>query len=122
MSTTIDQTGRPAGHPGYCSCDGCAAWLTNAGAAPPRRANTWAAPEPKTVSADERTADYARRIHWWVRLFGVVWLATILIGVIGAVSVAVMAASESAAPSDYEACVDRGVSISTCLELYGYDN
>ncbi len=28
------------------------------------------------------TKDYARRIHWWVRLFGVVWTATIVGGVV----------------------------------------
>lgn len=77
MSQTIDQTGRPAGHPGYCSCADCAVWFQRrekriAEAGPPAQQPTpWQAPvAPPPGSA----TDYLRRIHWWVRLAGIIWI------------------------------------------------
>lgn len=26
------------------------------------------------LTPSEQTADYVRRIHWWVRLFGIIWI------------------------------------------------
>lgn len=26
------------------------------------------------LTPDEQATDYLRRIHWWVRLFGIVWI------------------------------------------------
>jgi hypothetical protein len=39
------------------------------------------------------TCDYTRRIHWWVRLFGVVWLTTMALGVLIGAALGILAAS-----------------------------
>ena len=39
--------------------------------------------------------DYARKIHWWVRLFGVVWLASIAFAVAVGVFIGIAAAAQS---------------------------
>jgi hypothetical protein len=63
---------------------------------------TW--PNPQAPIHDERgeqqlamlteTRDYTRRIHWWIRLFGVVWLTTMALGVlIGAVAIGIASKS-----------------------------
>lgn len=44
----------------------------------------------RTLTATE---DYTRRIHWWVRLFGVVWLASIALGVVAFLWFVTVAAS-----------------------------
>lgn len=56
---------------------------------------TW--PNPQAPIHDERedqqlavlaeTRDYTRRIHWWIRLFGVVWLTSVIVGaIVGAIA------------------------------------
>lgn len=85
MEKTTEQTGRPAGHPGYCTCGACTDWrLANglpsnrqpkpAAVAAPRPPTEWARPAAPPPDYQAITADYARRIHWWVRLFGIVWI------------------------------------------------
>ena len=63
-------------------------------------------PNPETPTHDERgdrqlaalieTRDYTRRIHWWIRLFGVVWLTTIGIGVLVGIALGVSLAINAA--------------------------
>jgi hypothetical protein len=67
MTQTIDQ-GRPDGHPGYCACPECFQWY--------QQRNPIASPTSSelVLTPAEQTADYARRIHWWVRLFGIIWI------------------------------------------------
>lgn len=40
---------------------------------------------PLVLTPAEQTADYTRRIHWWIRLFGVAWLASWALGLVFAV-------------------------------------
>lgn len=74
--------------------------------------------------------DYLRRIHWWVRLFGIVWIVipivatamfvAFVMGIIG------MAATDSdsysptstTSASSYSSCMARGYSSVTCRALY----
>jgi hypothetical protein len=63
---------------------------------------------PSPTGADEQaplgvmmaTNDYVRRIHWWVRLFGVVWLASLAFGllVVGAMGIGIARDSEDSTP------------------------
>lgn len=73
MTQTIDQAaGRPNGHPGYCACPECFEWHQQKSAAKTASQMTgWTEP---VLTPAEQTADYARRIHWWVRLFGIIWI------------------------------------------------
>jgi hypothetical protein len=32
---------------------------------------------PKAATTGHQVVDYLGRIHWWVRLFGIVWLASV---------------------------------------------
>jgi hypothetical protein len=47
------------------------------------------------LAVAQQSHDYLRRIHWWVRLFGVVWLAGILLTVLGFLTVAYQAGQEA---------------------------
>lgn len=63
------------------------------------------------------TNSYTRRIHWWIRLFGVVWLTTLIVGLaMGAFMVGV--ATRTTTQTPYERCINRGTSPSTCRGLY----
>lgn len=65
------------------------------------------------------TNSYTRRIHWWIRLFGVVWLTGVILAACAAafwVGVAANAATDTQTP--YERCIARDVSEPTCQELY----
>lgn len=78
----------------------------------------------------EQTADYARRIHWWVRLFGIVWIvipvvATIMavffaVGIVsmGAVNSKFPTTSTSSSSSSYSSCVAQGYGTTTCRAIY----
>ena len=64
--------------------------------------------------------DYARKIHWWVRLFGVVWLASIglavAFGVIVGLAAAVqMSDTTSYSPSYSPSSPVSGMTYSQCL-------
>jgi len=48
--------------------------------------------EDRQLSVALQSQDYLRRIHWWVRLAGVVWLATIAVTVLAFVTVAIVSA------------------------------
>jgi hypothetical protein len=93
---------------------------------------TW--PTPQAPIHDERgdrqlavlteTRDYTRRIHWWIRLFGVVWLTTMAMGVIlGAIAIG--AASRSTNPgigsySSRSACMAAAeTTLAQCNALFG---
>jgi hypothetical protein len=39
------------------------------------------------LAVAQQSQDFLRRIHWWVRLFGVAWLAGILLTVLGFLTV-----------------------------------
>lgn len=82
MTNTIDQTGRPEGHPGRCTCADCAVWAARrehrvAGPTSPppppsaQRPVLWA---PALQGPVDPATDYLRRIHWWVRLAGIIWI------------------------------------------------
>jgi len=45
--------------------------------------------------------DYARKIHWWVRLFGVVWLASIALAVAVGLLIGIAAAIQSNETGSY---------------------
>lgn len=67
MTQTIEQAGRPIGHPGYCACPECFQWHQQ------NQSSTKAQWNELVLTPTEQTTDYLR-IHWWVRLFGFVWL------------------------------------------------
>jgi hypothetical protein len=52
--------------------------------------------------------DYARRIHWWVRLFGVVWLISLAIGLCLGVYAAVAISNQHKLDS-VNNCVTYGI-------------
>jgi hypothetical protein len=76
-------------------------------------------PEPITDPV-ERTALYAEKIHWWVRLFGVVWLTTLAIGVVFGIFVGVHVAADrntaGTSLAKYQACIVNGYSAAYCLK------
>jgi hypothetical protein len=62
------------------------------------------------------TRDYTRRIHWWVRLFGVVWSVGIALGLLGGLTVAIQLglSSDSCSTRIAGTCVDGlGVPVPT---------
>lgn len=72
----------------------------------------------RTLAATE---DHTRRIHWWVRLFGICWLASMALAVIGAVLFAVAftgaattSSSTSGSTSLFENCLRNGGSTNSC--------
>ena len=78
------------------------------------------APRPPSVGRAlkdpaERTAEAAEKIHWWVRLFGVVWLATIAIGVIAVVAMVAMAALGSNVEEKFDRVNGSLMPYSECL-------
>lgn len=92
-------TTAPLVHPTDCRCPNCN-W--NGGRADPT---------PAITDPLERTADYARRIHWWVRLFGVVWLVGLVFGV------AFFTTQVVASRGSYATCLKGGGLPSMC-EVY----
>ena len=54
-------------------------------------------PAPRTGLV---VADYLRRIHWWVRLFGICWLVTVGLAVLGVVFM-IIGMSRTAPTSGY---------------------
>jgi hypothetical protein len=67
--------------------------------------------------------DYTRRIHRWVRLFGVIWLASLILGVVGAMIFALAAAVENGESSTgYRYSGYSGYSSSAYLECLGDPN
>jgi hypothetical protein len=73
VTQTMDQPVKPNGHHSYCACPECFQSYQQG------RAQA-ALTDPAML-----TADYARRIHWWVRLFGVLaltgmalWIVTLM--------------------------------------------
>ena len=56
--------------------------------APPPPISDWKAPVQPADANGLTMTDYTRKIHWWVRLVGVVWLTSMIIGVvIGAIAI-----------------------------------
>lgn len=84
--------------------------------APPRRHHADAAPEPLS------TNEYARRIHFWVRLAVVTWLGGMVLSA-GSAAYFIGRASRNAAAvktSAYNACVQNpDTTLSQCALLYG---
>ncbi len=75
----------------------------------------------------EQTADYTRRIHWWVRLFGIVWIVIPVLAFLGAVAFALGALSLSAGDNtmsvptpaeSYAKCLLEGFSTTECDRWY----
>jgi hypothetical protein len=99
MTQTIDA------HAAGCQCPVC---FRNTPAEPAAR---WAVPAGTALTPEAATADYARRIHWWVRLFGVVWLTSLALGIVGMLIFAVAASSQDvdspsfSGTSSYDACI-----------------
>jgi hypothetical protein len=71
------------------------------------------------------TEQYAHKIHWWVRLFGIVWLASVVLAVVGGIAFGVMIADQRAALSTssssnslYTACMSNpNTTYSDCQRL-----
>jgi hypothetical protein len=70
------------------------------------------------------TKDYARRIHWWVRLFGVLWLSSIILGVVGGLAafgfMAGQTSARTTAYGSYSACMaDPSTTLTECNAAFG---
>ncbi|HEV3362735.1 MAG TPA: hypothetical protein VG795_01120 [Acidimicrobiia bacterium] len=69
--------------------------------------------------------DYTRRIHWWVRLFGVAWLVSLVLGIVGTMLFALAVAVQSddtfgsySGYSSYSACMsDPNTTFAECQRL-----
>lgn len=42
----------------------------------------WPKPSPTTLPPNLQGVDYLRRIHWWVRLFGILWIVVPMVAAI----------------------------------------
>lgn len=68
--------------------------------------------------------DYLRRIHWWVRLFGIVWIvipmATLVVGFFFFLGAGAMGRSaDSATSSGAARCIRSGAFTATeCVRMY----
>lgn len=91
-----------------------------------RTADRWTTPTPTT---GEQMLDYTRRIHWWVRLFGVLALAWLIGGFLLGVYLGVKAGAEHSNASttvttstnhgSYGGCISQGYDVATCTRIYG---
>jgi hypothetical protein len=63
-----------------------------------------------TLTPAEQSYDYIRRIHWWVRLFGIVWVVIPVVASLAAVAFGLGILSKSAA--------DNTMSVPTPAESY----
>lgn len=83
---------------------------------------TWPTPQPAAPSG--LAVDYLRRIHWWVRLFGIIWIVipivTLIIGGFFMIGVASRATTNNPGPSaSYSRCIDQGLfSAAECARMY----
>jgi hypothetical protein len=59
------------------------------------------------------TRDYTRRIHWWIRLFGVVWLTTMVLGVLIGGGLGILAARTADKFNDVGNSLDNSSSYSS---------
>jgi hypothetical protein len=75
----------------------------------------------------QRNTDYLKRVHWWVRLFGIVWIVIPVLAFLAAVAFALGALSLSASdnttstPSSsasYDRCLIEGFSATECGRWY----
>lgn len=90
-------TDRPLveGHAATCRCSTCTT-MRGAQLGPTRSAPSgWAAP---ASHHPDLSTDYLRRIHWWVRLAGIIWIVIpIVLAVLAAVFLVGAAANSSGA-------------------------
>lgn len=93
-----------------------------------RTPGQWTTPTPTT---GEQMLDYTRRIHWWVRLFGVLtligmalWMVTVMYFVGRGVATRADASSTttvttSTSHGSYDGCISQGYDVATCTRIYG---
>ena len=68
--------------------------------------------------------DYLRRIHWWVRLFGIIWIVIPIVATLAGIAFFVGAIAgatdpEPAGPTSYEKCVSEAVyRVADCARMY----
>ncbi len=78
--------------------------------------------DQQQLAVAQRSEDYLRRIHWWVRLFGVVWLAGILLAVLGFLTVTAVAAYQSSREANQiESPVDTSTTNDTGTQCSIFD-
>lgn len=123
MTSTIDQTGRPDGHPGYCACPTCFHLPKLSG---PARPATGEASRP-ALSPQTRPAaseapdelghlrDQVRRIHGWVLFLGIVCIMQITCAVAFGIYVGVQSARQHDRATAYTACIDNGNTPLYCI-------
>jgi hypothetical protein len=73
------------------------------------------------LTPTEQNADYLRRIHWWVRLFGIVWIVIPVVATLMAIFFALgilSMASATRSPSAYSKCVADGYGVTECARMY----
>lgn len=84
-------------------------------------------PEPGSDEAFQRamhriltnTEEYARRIHWWVRLFGIIWIVIpIIAAIVAFFFIMGVSSSTGLENSSYGRCLDNGYSVSECTRMY----
>lgn len=80
-----------------------------------------------TLTPAEQSYDYIRRIHWWVRLFGIVWIVIPVVASLAAMAFALGILSKSAADNtmsvptpaaSYAQCLTEGFSATECGRWY----
>lgn len=125
MTSTIDQTGRPDGHPGYCSCPVCVGLPKVTSPGRPETGRDMATLLDAIDFGDTRIASihgvlsetnsYAKRIHWWVRLFGVVWAISLICAISFGVYAGVQAAKTGQTQTEtYLGCLAKGNDSTYC--------
>lgn len=69
------------------------------------------------------TESYAKKIHWWIRLFGVLWcIGMVLTACFVAYTLARTTSETSQVrTSAYQACINNpATTLTQCAELYGH--
>lgn len=103
----------PAGHPAGCDCSTCAVIR-----------GAWSEPVEAMPSFDLawHTNDYLRRIHWWVRLFGIIWIVIpvvfALIGVLFLLGGITAATVDKIPTSAQQKCISQGYGADECARMY----
>ena len=91
------------------------------------RPTSWADPNLDGIHVlTQRNTDYLRRIHWWVRLFGIVWIVLPVVAFLAAVAFGLGIISMSqvenidkpTASASFAKCITEGFSTSECSRWY----